>query len=168
MTTFLTDELQKHTDPAEVAEAARERFSETPQTHSDRVVLTETLPAYNYGMLLALRDSGVSEVQAHDASDGADQLTDPECKRTNGKVYSIEEALARAQDEHPNGTLYFTPMSTDHFVVERVESIPADLNGHGELAGYDAEREVLYISEEATQEQEEAFLLAIGEGLRLR
>jgi hypothetical protein len=168
MQTFLEQELQKETDSAKVAKDAEERFADTAETHSERVVLAEALPAYNHGALFAFRDAGVGQVQAHDASDGRDQLTDSECRRINGEVLSVDEAISRAAEEHIRGTLWFSPLSTDHLVVERVPMVPVHLNGHGELAGYDSDKEVLYVSESVSDEDAQVYALAVGEMLRLR
>jgi len=168
-TTFLTDQLQRSTDPDAVAKAAEERFGETPVTHADRVVLAESLPAYNLGALTALRDAGVSQVQAHDASDGRDELTDATCRQRDGQVMSVADALAEAQEEHPAGTLYFTALSTDDLQVQVVESFE-NLSPDGDetlLARYDADHERLYILEQANDEQRREFALAVGGVLAL-
>jgi hypothetical protein len=168
MQTFLETELQKETDPEKVAKDAEARFVDTAETHAERVVLAESLPAYNHGALLALRDAGVGQVMSHDASDGSNQLTDSECRTTNGQVLSVEEAISRSAEEHPRGTLWFSPLSTDHLVVERIDLIPAHLNGNGEAAGYDSDKEVLYVSESVSDEDAQVYTLAVGEMLRLR
>jgi hypothetical protein len=169
MTNFLGSELQRETDPSLVADAAQERFADTAQTHADRVVLSEVLPSYNFGMLTALRDAGVSQVQAHDASDGRDQLTDSECRRDDGQVFSVEEALDRSAQEHPHGTLYWTVLSTDNLRVERVERLPTHLNGKpDQIAAYDAEAEVIYLSMDASEDHAREAMLAMGEVLRIR
>jgi hypothetical protein len=166
MTTFLTDQLQRDTDPESVAEAAGERFSSTPRTHADRVVLAETLPAYNLGALTALRDAGVAQVQASDASGGRDQLTDSKCKEMNGVVMTVEQALVASQDEHPAGTLFWTPLSTDDLQVLVVSALPGSIDSTL-LAHYDADHERLYVLEAATDDQRCEFALAVGRSLIL-
>lgn len=166
MTTFLTDELQKSADPDTVARAADERFSGTPRTHSDRVVLAEALPAYNYGQLSALHGAGVSQVQAHDASDGRDELTDAECKQRDGEVMTVSQALAEAGEEHPAGTLYFTALSTDGLEVMIVNTLPGAV-ASDMLASYDQDHERLMILDVATEEQRRGFVLAVGAALAM-
>lgn len=169
MTNFLVDELQRETDPEKVAQAARERFSDTPQTHADRVAKTDGLLSYNQGALLALRDAGVAQVQAHDASGGRDNLTDPECRKRDAEVMSVDEAIKVAADEHPHGTLWFSPLSTDAFRTEVVEMLPTHLNGKpGMVAAFDEKTEILFVLEETDEEQRRDLTLAVGALLQLR
>lgn len=165
-TTFLSDQLQKEADPESVANAAQDRFEETPKTHADRVVLAEALPAYNFGQLTALHDAGVAQVQAHDASDGRNELTDVECKQRDGEVMTVPQALVEAEDEHIAGTLYFTALSTDDLQVLVVDSLPGNTD-ETLLASYDADHERLFVLTSATEEQRREFSLAMGGALAL-
>lgn len=168
LTNFLTDQLQQDTDPTAVAQAAEDRFSDTAKTHAERVVLAESLPAYNFGMLTAMHDAGVSQVQAHDASDGLNQLTDAECKQRDGEIMTVAQALSEASDEHPAGTLYFTALSTDALKLERVSAFPGDIEGEeADLARYDSSSEILYVLDRAGDEQERMFALTVGGSLLL-
>ena len=163
---FLAHELEegKHTD--EIADDAEARFADTAETHADRVVRSEVLPAYNRGHLLALQAAGVSQVQARDASDGTDTETDRICQERQGRTYSIEEALE--VKDHPNGTLAWVALSTDAFKVVR-GTIPGELNGKpGQVAAYHEDSETLFLSPDVSDEQEREFLLSVGEVLRLR
>jgi hypothetical protein len=162
LSTFLVNQLQKSTDPDAVALAASQRFETTPNTHADRVVLAEVLPAYNFGQLTALHTAGVSQVQAHDASDGSDSQTDVECKQRDGEVLSVSQAVVEAASEHPAGTLYFTALSTDDFTMTLVESLPGNL-----LASYDSERETLSVLSSTTDEQRREYVVATGSALAL-
>lgn len=164
-TTFLTNELEKTTDSKKIAEAAEEHFSETAATHASRVARAATRDAYNFGMLSAGKDAGVSQVQAHDASDGDNPDTDPRCIERNGQVMSIEEAMG--QQEHPNGTLYWTYLMTTDFSVKRVAELPMQL-AEDVRAGYDEETETLYVLEDASPTQEGEYALAVGGRLVLR
>lgn len=167
MTTFLRDELQRGADPGAVADAAAQRFEETPTSHAERVVLAESLPAWNFGQLTALHGAGVSQVMAHDASGGRDQLTDPECKARDGETMTVAQALQEAADEHPHGTLYFTALSTDDLQVLVVDALP-DGADETMLAHYDADHERLYVLDQATDEERREFSLAMGSALALR
>jgi hypothetical protein len=162
MQTFLTAQLQKSTDPDEVIAAAESRFDTTPVTHAERVVLAEALPAYNYGQLLAFNTAGVSQVQAHDASDGRDDLTDAACKQRDGEVMTVSQAVVEAAGEHPAGTLYFTALSTDSFTTMIVDELPGEL-----LASYDSAKECLSIVKAVTTDQHREFMLATGSALAL-
>jgi hypothetical protein len=163
---WLSSQLQKDATPAAVAAAAREHFADFPATHADRVVRTETRDAYNRGALTALHLAGVAQVQAHDASDGTDVHTDAECLQRDGRIYSVEEAMRL--DEHPNGTLYFTPVVTENFSIQRVEEIPVSLNGDGRPAAYDDRTETLYLLSDVDDEQERLCLLVLGDQISLR
>jgi hypothetical protein len=165
--TFLRDELQTDKTPAQVAEDAVERFGDTHETHTDRVVLSESLPAYNRGALQGYLDNGVSEVQARDASEGTDLTTDAECLRRHGRVYPVQDAINIT--DHPYGTLYWIPLSSDRLQFERVPKLPAALNGRpDQIVAYDSDREVLYMQEGMTEQQETELRLSMGELLRLR
>lgn len=166
--TFLANELEKTTDARKIAGAVEDHFEDTAATHASRVARAATRDAYNFGMLSAGKDAGISQVQAHDASDGDNPDTDPRCVERNGQVMSIEEALG--QQEHPNGTLYWTYLTTTDFSIERVDELPVHLGEHAAdiSAAFDDETETLYVLQDATPEQEGEFALAVGGRLILR
>jgi hypothetical protein len=166
LTTFLTDQLQRNPDPEAAASAASSRFETTPLTHADRVVMAEVLPAYNFGQLTALHLAGVSQVQAHDASDGRDELTDAECKRRDGEIMSVPQALIEAEDEHPGGTLYYTALSTDNLCIVPVDELPSSVQD-GMRASYDGDREQLLVLSDTSEEERREFSLVVGGVLSL-
>ena len=85
-----------------------------------------------------------------------------------GQTFSIDDAIRESASEHPRGTLYWVPLSTDAFKVVRA-SIPTHLNGKkDQIVAYDDQAEVLYVSEEVTEEQERELRLSIGAMLRIR
>ena len=162
---WLKSELQKSSDPATVADAAKEHFHDFPTTHADRATRTEVRDAVNRGTLEALHRAGVAQVQAVDASNGTDLTTDAECQARQGRVYSVEDALD--VDEHPNGTLGWVPLATERLSVERVSELPEHLAADGRHVAYDEARETLYLTEEIDEQQEQGLLLILGDQLRL-
>lgn len=166
LATFLVDELQHTTEPSEIATSLREHFADLPATHTERAVRAELRDAYNFGMLRAGIDAGIDQVQAHDASDGGNKATDKRCIERNGKVFTPQEALL--EQEHPNGTLYFTYLSTSDFSVELCEAFPTGVDVPDDMhATYDAGSETLYVKLSAV-DNAHSYLLAIGDRLSLK
>lgn len=164
---FLSDELQKTVTPEEIVEAVENHFTDTPETHAERVARATTRDSYNYGMLVAGKDAGVVQVQAHDASDGNNPDTDPKCVERNGKIFPIEMALE--EEEHPYGTLHWSYLGTDNLSVELVEEFPLRLEApQGSRAAYDDETETLYVASDATDIETSQYALTIGSKLTLR
>lgn len=73
------------------------------EARAELVARTETMLAYNESALRGYAEFGVQQVEAIDGD------FDDECEIRNGRVFSIEDALA--VDEHPNGTLDWAPIS---------------------------------------------------------
>jgi hypothetical protein len=163
---FLQNQLEENSHPDTVANAIEEHFSELPQTHADRVVRSQTREAYNKGVLQAAIDSGISQVLAHDASDGADLTTDIKCQKRNGNIYSPQEAMK--EEEHANGTLWFSYLNTQNLSVEITDDFPVHLEVTERMpAAYDDSSETLYIRDRA-KDSKEIYVLSLGERLRLR
>src|ERR1035437_4092213 len=163
---WLEDQLQQSVDPSAVAAAAKDHFAGFAETHADRVARTEVRDAYNRGTLEALHLAGVEQVQAHDASDGSDELTDAECLARDGKIMGVQDAMS--VDEHPNGTLWFSPLSTDHLRVERVDELPLHLEQNGAQVAYDSREEILYLLTDVDAEHERMYLLMLGDQISYR
>ena len=71
------------------------------------IARTETAYAVNSSTIIASEYAeGVEGMRAWDAQQGP---TDPECEERNGRIFSVEEAKAITSNEHPNGTLKWTP-----------------------------------------------------------
>lgn len=181
---WLEGQMQSSSDPHAAATAARAHFEDFPATHADRVVRTEARDAFNHGTLSALHLAGITQVQAHDASDGTDAKTDAECLARDGRVYNVQDAMN--VNEHPNGTLYFTPLSTDNLRMERVDKLPDNLAGErvvrkeagsgrtlmAETAtrsvGYDERTETLYVLSSVSEERARMYLKMLGHQLSYR
>ena len=89
------------TDRKEIAQNAREHFSDWPDWKSDRLARTEVRDVYNAATLMAARQAGVKQVQAIDAL--VQTSSDPDCRARNGRIFKVEDAFN--ETEHPNGTL---------------------------------------------------------------
>lgn len=164
---WLSDELQQSVNPDQVAKAAREQFDSFPASHADRAARTECTEAFNAGSLEAFDRAGVSQVQVHDASDGANELTDSICRERNGRVVSVQDAK-QLYLAHPNCTLGFSPLTTEKLSVERVSRLPEHLAKEGKHVAYDEHAETLYLTEQIDCQQEQIVLLMLGEQLSLR
>jgi hypothetical protein len=164
---FLINELQRTTSSDQIAKDFEEHFSETPETHADRISRFETGEAYNQGMIQAGLDAGISQVILHDASDGTNKDTDKFCLSRNGKVVSMDEARLQKK-AHPGCTLYMTYLTTENLSIEISDLIPDYLNLDDDTPGaYDAKTETLYVRPEF-KEDANKWTLALGEQLRMR
>jgi len=163
---FLEKQLQVNAHPEAVAQGLEDHFADLPSTYSARAVRAQTRDAYNKGMLQAGMDAGIDQVMAHDASNGNNPDTDPKCVNRNGKVFNLDQAAK--ETEHPNGTLYWTYLTTHNFSVSVTSEIPESLGlTENVQAGYNELDETLYIKPEAAG-AESKFLLALGERLTFR
>ncbi len=103
--TFLADALREEQSPGVIAARLREHFSEWPDWKAKRLARTEIGKATNIASLLAFKAAGVSIVEA---IDGVEH--DDECRQRNGRQFSIESAMAEAEDTHANCILHFHPV----------------------------------------------------------
>jgi SPP1 gp7 family putative phage head morphogenesis protein len=84
-------------------EVALNNASTFDEYRAEMIARTETMNVYNSAALDSYREFGMEQVQAIDG-DG-----DPECAARDGQVFSLDEAAAETEAEHPNGTLDWTP-----------------------------------------------------------
>jgi hypothetical protein len=145
------------TDREDIVRMAQEHFNEFPEWKADRLVRTEVRDVYNAATLLAARAAGIDRVQASDAQESSD--TDTDCVERDGRIFTVDEAMR--EQEHPNGTLAWKLVPATNLSIERVE-IGAD----DPIGRYDAETETIYLSAQATPEQERDYLKIIGDFLR--
>lgn len=165
LTEWLAGELERGGTPREIADRMREHFDDFPRWTGERVARTEVQTAYNVGTIMAARSGGYEQVQAHDASDGTDRTTDEPCKERHGKIFGIPDALRENEDEHPNGTLYFTIVPKKDG-VEVVEVEAADPMDERIRAVYDAGEGAVYFSAGLTWDEKSEYLRALVESLR--
>jgi hypothetical protein len=153
LTTFIAREIdQGVTDPKDLAAEIREHFDTHPGWKADRLARTAITEAINAANLLTMEASDVERAQALDGED------DPECRRRNGRLFPIREAL-RIKD-HPNGTLRWRPG-----VALSVETLPADEFEEGAIGEYDPDEGILFFSEAATDAQQGEFLIELVDWL---
>ena len=75
------------------------------------IAKTETKYAQNVSAIESYRQSdAVTGLQAMDNLTGFD---DPECIARDGEVFSFDDAEQETQDEHPNGTLTWAPVTDE-------------------------------------------------------
>lgn len=131
----------------ELAQAAREHFSEFPQWKADRLVRTEVRDIYNAAVLLAADAHGIRRVQAVDAQ--LSPNTDRECQHRDGRIYSIADA--QKEIEHPNGTLGW-------------RMVPAELSieySDVEGAEYDERLKILTLSNDLPEESKNTIFKSV-------
>lgn len=93
----------------EKASAAGDRAAR--QYRAELIARTETKYAQNVSTLELAKGSGTfDKLQAVDAQLGP---TDEICEERNGGIYSFEDAEAETEEEHPNGSLSWTPIISE-------------------------------------------------------
>lgn len=81
----------------------------TPKVRARVIARTETAFATNVSVIEGARSiANVEQAMIHDARAGS---TDEVCEALNGSVVTLDQALQLAEDEHPNGTRSFTPLT---------------------------------------------------------
>ena len=68
--------------------------------------------AWNASAIITYAEEGTSHVQAEDG----DQ--DEMCAARNGRIFTLEEAMAEDELEHPNGTLSWSPVTTEEDLAQ--------------------------------------------------
>jgi len=156
---FLGNQLATDKTPLEISKAIDENFSQWPDWKAERLARSEARDAYNAGTLLAAQKSGITHVQASDASGGRNTHTDRECIERNGKIFPVAEAL-HIQD-HPNGTLAWRPIPAGlTLAVER------HADEDGPLAFFDESEGIIHFAESIMPDQEQKFVTAVVDALR--
>jgi SPP1 gp7 family putative phage head morphogenesis protein len=154
LTNVIADAVERGEDPDQISRTIQDHFRDFPQFKADRVARTESQTAYNTGTIFAARAAGAPQLLAHDASDGEDTSTDEECKDRNGTLFDHAQALRENEDEHPNGTLYFTIVPHDQPVD--VDIMAADETEYA--ARFDADSNTVYFSDEFSLEDRAEYM----------
>jgi SPP1 gp7 family putative phage head morphogenesis protein len=140
-TSFLAGRLQEGGTPDEIASDLRKHFDDFPRWRAESIARTEAQTAYNAATALTARAMDSNQLLAHDASDGKDKFTDEECIDRHGKVLTVRQAVRENEDEHTNGTLYFT-------IIPPGVKVETDSSGHAtNLASYDPDTKTIYLSD---------------------
>lgn len=84
----------------------------TPTIRAKVIARTETKFAQNIATLARSKDAGVEKFVVHDGRLGPDRSVEEHIAR-DGSIVTAAEADQMAQDEHPNGTLSFSPFFED-------------------------------------------------------
>lgn len=149
---FLAREVRLGSSTDELASKIREEFSQWPEWKADRLARTETSTAFNFATLTAGKSAGIKQVQILDGQN------DEPCKKRNGKIVSIADAL-KEDLAHPNCTLGFRLLAAEGLEIVRA---PTE---DGLLARFDEESSVILFSPDISSEDETKYLLAVGEAL---
>lgn len=89
----------------EIAKLIRASGATNSVSRSNTIARTETTTAFNHGAVISYHAAGVEKVEILDSDN------DPECEARNGKIVTLEEALAI--EPHPNCVLSFSPVVGD-------------------------------------------------------
>ena len=95
----------------ELAARLSDKFEGYPEWMARRVIRTETRTGYNQSALNVWDKVGITEVIAYDGLGGLSGKTDAECLNRNGTRLTLAEAREEDRKEHPNGTLFFVPIT---------------------------------------------------------
>lgn len=97
----------------QLAAELTQHFSAYPQWMAERLVRSEARMGYNASALDMWERVGVEEVDAIDGLGGKTGKTDAKCLARNGQRFDLSQARVEDRDEHPNGTLCWTPVTAD-------------------------------------------------------
>lgn len=154
---FLAEEIRKGSTQEQIVSGIQTHFADFPEWKADRLARTEIKEAYNHATLVAGDQSGFNTVQARDALKGP---TDEECEERDGKFFGIAEALNIK--DHPNGTLQWQLVQGQNLSIDYVENMP---DGSDSLAYFDADNEVVYLSNTIPESVEKDYLYTLGDSL---
>lgn len=160
-------ELVKNGTPAEQMPALlNAHFRMFSSWRADQIVRTEVAKAYNMATLLAAEEAGIKQVQAIDAQLGPER-SDPHCIDRNGRVYTIAQAFAETEEEHPNGTLQWRILRRP----VKVKRLPVPKNAPaGVLASYEETDDAIIVtfSEALNERQQNNYLLNIVDKIQMQ
>jgi hypothetical protein len=161
---FLSAEIDKVQSPVDIAENIRKHFGEWPTWKADRLARTEAMMAYNQATLLAYQAAGVKKVKAHDAA--VPQQSDPHCIQRDGRVFTIAQAFKEQQDEHPNGTLFWSPVVTLNPLALSFEYVSDFMfEGRPAVGYYDDIEQKMFLDEHISDEDAKLLFMAAGEAI---
>lgn len=154
----LVNELQAGKSTTEIADGITGRFETFPQSKAERIARSETRDAVNAATLITGEGSSIRYVKAEDGEE-----FDPDCKKRNGKLYTVKEAWKQLRKEHPYGTLGFRLMPRANFSISYVETMP---DGHEDkLAWFDDTSSTAIISRELNGEEIDDYLMRLSDTL---
>lgn len=150
---LLSDGVRAGKTPKEIAADIREHFDGFPAARAAAIARTEIGEAYNFATVTAGMDAGVVKCQLVDGTD------DKPCRLRNGKILDLKEAL-KERLNHTNCTLFIRllPRASSKLEVRREK-----LDGF--QARYDQATETILLSLTISQEDESAYLIALGDEL---
>lgn len=163
---YLADLVKRKVPPEQMPQLLRAHFQMFSSWRADQIVRTEVSRAYNMATLLAAQDAGVKQVQAIDAQLGPER-SDPKCIDRNGRVFTVEQAFAEQEEEHPNGTLQWRilrkPVTVKRLPVPKGK--PA-----GVLASFeeDDDQVVVTFSEALNERQRNNYLIAVVDRINMQ
>lgn len=76
------------------------------------IARTETMHAWNASAIITYAEEGTSHVQAEDGDE------DDMCRERDGRIFTLEEAIEEDGREHPNGTLSWSPVTTEEDLAQ--------------------------------------------------
>jgi hypothetical protein len=164
---FLSKELAEEQDPTQIADKVRKHFRKFPGWKAERLARTEAMLAYNMSALTTMKVAGVTHARAHDAA--VPERSDPHCIERDGKIFDIDQAFIETAEEHPNGTLAWSPVRrhvpvTTHLSVEVVPDLEID----GQSVPIFFDEGVIYVNEALDDwDDAEPYLAKLSEQVNL-
>jgi hypothetical protein len=157
MNDFLVESIREGQGPREIADNITAHFSGFSQTRADRVGRSETRDSVNAATLLSGQAAGIRYVRATDGED-----FDEECRKRNGKLFTIREAWRELRKEHPNGTLAFDLIPRANFSIEYVDNMPEAAPAES-VAYFDQDTSTAFLT--VNSEETERYLIELGDWL---
>ena len=154
---FLVNQIRDGKTSDEIADNLTSHFGNGtfPATKADRVARSETRDAVNAATLIAGEATGVKYVKAHDGEE-----FDEECRKRNGKLFTVREAWREMRKEHPYGTLAYELVPRINLSVKMVEELPEDKEGS--FAFFDDDTSTAYVLRALPDETANEYLYTLA------
>lgn len=136
---FLVREIREGKSSEEIADDIRAHFTGFEGHKADRVARSEVRDAVNAASLIVSEAASLRYVRATDGEE-----FDEECRKRNGKLFTVKEAWKELHKEHPYGTLGFEPIARANFSIEVVNELPEDAP-EGVVGFFDDNTDTAYI-----------------------
>jgi hypothetical protein len=157
---LLVNSLMEGKDAPTIAKEISDHFDEFPDWRATRIARSETRDAFNVGTLMTAMSGGLRYARAKDAQ--GDGPTDETCKKRDGKLFTIREALRENSNTHPNDTLEWEPVARADFSIQPVDTLPKGAPEDA-AAWFDAKTCTAYVPIELSDDDTDEFLGAVVE-----
>lgn len=157
---FLVNQIRDGKTSDEIADNLTSHFGSGTFSASkaDRVARSETRDAVNAATLIAGEATGVKYVKAHDGEE-----FDEECRKRNGKLFTVREAWREMRKEHPYGTLAYELVPRVNLSVEMVNELPEERADN--FAYFDDTTDTAYVLSTLSDQAINTYLYSLGDWL---